>query len=274
MTVWESYFKIFICLTLIVWGSGSAFGADGTHGALLRQYQQALELYKSHRQLFQQNITAVGAGNGAGGSRQGGELKSDLQLPRLRLSEDNPFASMAERDFQLTGKEENLSKAVNDLFASVNKISVLEFDNTWNDLMSQSLSCEQEIIAFNNELTSLHTDTSRKLTQMIHACDRDGIQTEFQSTYQQFNGVSRIENELFRRADIHTKTICNIKMLLAQNAPKKNLPKAPVAPVNGMLDDAFSRQDIVAQQEQLEREYGLVTSLFAELEGLSNKRPQ
>lgn len=256
----------------------------------LQKYQQALALYKLHRQAFQENVSrqtaippsTLGTGSALRDALGGAQVQaSDYKMPRIKVPADSSFASVTAADAALTDSEQSLGGAIPALLASRSKISDREFAAAWQELFKQALAGEQEVVALNAKLAAQHAENNTLLTNMIHQAERDGIQSELRSTYATFKQSTEIENELFRRADLHSKIALQLKSDLLQCKPPgvgdelaAGLMPLPLAePVIGPTD-AFLSQDIASQQIQLDREYALVTRLFARLDRLSKSLPR
>lgn len=247
--------------------------------SVLRQYQSARALYQRHRQIFQSNIHSNINSQGSLSVSLESSLKvgnkPNFKMPFIDLPDDCPFLDVAHRDYEITQMEESLAQLIPALFASRDKISRGEYRATWQDLMQRSINVEKAVASLNHDLAVLSASNSRKITEMIHAADRDGIQSEYQSTYGVFNATNRVENELFRRADKHGQIALSLKnMLLAgQPAPATEPASAFATALDGAaaavpVDPQFSSQDIEAQQRQLDNEYQEVMRLYQVLSSM------
>lgn len=246
----------------------------------LRQYQSARNLYQRHRQIFQSNINSQGSLNVSVESSLKLGNKPNFKMPFIDLPDDCPFLDVAHRDYEITQMEESLAQLIPALFASRDKISRGEYRATWQDLMQRSLNVEKAVASLNHDLAVLSASNSRKITEMIHAADRDGIQSEYQSTYGIFNATNRVENELFRRADKHGQIALSLKSMLLASPPAALAD--PVSAYGGAtgdgaqsgasvpvpIDAQFSGQDIQAQQRQLDSEYQEVMRLYQVLSSM------
>lgn len=243
-----------------------------TRARLLRAYQAALATYNEHRALFQQNITRQPSGDypvsgifASKNTRNAGATV-DYKMPRLDVPDDSPFVDCAAADYSLTQKEEALGQAIPALLASRDKISDGEYASAWKALVNQALSLQDDVKAINLQLANMENNTSRKVTDMIHAADRDGIQNEYMRTFYLFKQAGAIENELNRRADKHTQILLNLKSVLRGNMPNINVFNDYAPPVHEAPNCSFLEQDLASQQAQLNREYTKVQELFTALE--------
>lgn len=245
----------------------------------LRQYQSARNLYQRHRQIFQSNINTQGSLNVSVESSLKLGNKPNFKMPFIDLPDDCPFLDVAHRDYEITQMEESLAQLIPALFASRDKISRGEYRATWQDLMQRSLNVEKAVASLNHDLAVLSASNSRKITEMIHAADRDGIQSEYQSTYGIFNATNRVENELFRRADKHGQIALSLKSMLLASPPAAVTDPVSAYGATGdgaqsgasvpvPIDPQFSGQDIQAQQRQLDSEYQEVMRLYQVLSSM------
>lgn len=250
--------------------------SPASRARLMRDYQEALATYKEHRALFQQNITRQPSGDypvsGVFSSKNSNAAGNtvDYKMPRLKVPDDSPFVDCADADFRLTQKEEALGQAIPALLASRNKVSDGEYASAWKSLVNQMLSIQDDVKALDAQLAVMENTTSRKVTDMIHNADRDGIQNEYMRTFYLFKQAGAIENELNRRSDRHTQILLNLKSVLRGNMPNVNVFNDNPPPVHEAPNCKFLEQDLASQQAQLNREYNRVQAIFTALGNTAN----
>ena len=271
----RSFFNQTLCACLLLsCATGAGFAAAGQ---AMQQYKAALDQYNLHRRIFAANITGGGtalttAQPARGPSRLPGGFKPDLKLPPMRLAPNDPFADLATRDESLTSQTLSLYADLQSLLQQQDKISTQEFTDGIQGLQRRADALWADTEDFEKGLANQQNSTSRKITQLMYAADRDGIQNEYDSTFSDFKNLSRVQNELTKRSQYHLMARAFFEDRLAALRPRgsastgrKPRPSLDSGDLTCPPGDDFARLDVVAQQATLDREYARVNQLFAQL---------
>jgi hypothetical protein len=272
----RSFFNQIICAYLMLsslTGVQSCFAASSQ---VMQQYKAALDQYNLHRRIFAANITGGGTTPAMPPLGQGqmtrlpGGFKPDIKLPPMRLAPNDPFADLALLDESLTNKTLSLYADLQSLLQQQDKISTQEFNDALSGLQRRADDLWADTESFERELARQQNTTSHKITQLMYAADRDGIQNEYNSTFSDFKNLSRVQNELTKRSQYHLMARVYFQERLGKLRPpghedhvqgqEQNIDHADLVCPPG---DDFATLDVVGQQAALDREYARVKQLFS-----------
>lgn len=264
--------------------------AADSYVQVLKKYQQALTIYKSHRRLFQQNVSSQNTSPQSQDSDSaiqavlGGNAAPplDYKISRIPRPEDSSLANLVERDSLLTATEEELGGQIEAVLGIRDKISQPEYAAAWRALFNKAIESEKSVVSLNTKLTANHAQSNGRLTAMVHQAERDGDGREMNSTYLAMKETKRVDDALFQHADIHSKIALDLKNTLLANKPPGVVdqfgmliePESSQFQPEESCDDNFSRLDIPSQQKQLDQEYDEVERLFREVDQMSRNAPE
>jgi hypothetical protein len=272
----RSFFNQIICAYLLLSSSTWVQPCFAASGQIMQQYKAALDQYNLHRRIFAANITGGGTTPSMPKVGQGpmtrlpGGFKPDIKLPPMRLAPNDPFADLALLDESLTNKTLSLYTDLQSLLQQQDKISTQEFNDALGGLQRRADSLWTDTESFERELARQQNTTSHKITQLMYAADRDGIQNEYDSTFSDFKNLSRVQNELTKRSQYHLMARVFFQEKLGKlrpTGPEEDVPRQ--AQNADQIDlvcppgDDFARLDVVGQQAALDREYARVKQLFS-----------
>lgn len=227
---------------------------------LFSQYQQALAHYSQHRKDYYAHAQAFHSQPSINAKSVGLAPSPNTAFKPLQLKTELKCQQLVDLENQLFAAEKELSGYISRLVVASQSESSSQYASLWNDAKKLALEAQSGTSSFNHQAIQKGSEIQKSVSNLIASANRDGDYTEHMQAFQSYSQSNSLQQNLFKRADMHNRFVNSV--LLQLDAIKPISQGGTTGGGNGPV----SAEQLQQENRELEAEYANLQELMRRME--------